>query len=54
MTRLLAYLLFAGLTVGVGLNVKSAAEFTVAELNEATAARCATVNSVLPDTCTLR
>lgn len=51
MARLLAYLLFSGLTVGAGLVVIDAATFTVAQINEATAQRCATVNSVLPGGC---
>ena len=51
MARLLAYLLFSGLSVGVGLVVVDGARFTVAQINEATAARCATYNSVTPGTC---
>lgn len=51
MTRLLAYLLFAGLTVGAGLAVMDAARFTVQQVNEATERRCATYNSVLPGSC---
>ena len=51
MTRLLAYLLFAGLTVGAGLVVADAARFTVQQVNEATERRCATYNSVLEGAC---
>jgi len=51
MARLLAYLLTSGLTVGVGLVVVDATRFTVAQINEATAARCDTINSVLPGGC---
>jgi hypothetical protein len=53
MTRLLAYLLFSGLTVGAGLVVIDAAAFTVAQINDTTATRCATMNSVLPGACRL-
>lgn len=53
MARLLAYLLFSGLSVGVGLVVVDGARFTVAQINEATATRCATMNSVLPGSCQL-
>jgi hypothetical protein len=51
MQRLLAYLLFSGLTVGAGLVVIDGARFTVAQINDATAARCATYNSVLQGAC---
>jgi hypothetical protein len=51
MARLLAYLLFSGLSVGVGLVVLDGARFTVAQINEITAQRCATYNSVLPGAC---
>lgn len=53
MTRLLAYLLFSGLTVGAGLVVIDSARFTVAQVNQATATRCANMNSVLPGSCQL-
>jgi hypothetical protein len=53
MARLLSYLLTSGLTVGVGLVVVDAARFTVAQINEATIARCDTYNSVLPGSCRL-
>jgi hypothetical protein len=53
MTRLLAYLLFSGLTVGAGLVVIDSTRFVVAQVNEATATRCATYNSVLPGACRL-
>ena len=51
MTRLLAYLLFAGLTVGASLAVVDSVRFTVDQINEATERRCATYNSVLPGAC---
>jgi hypothetical protein len=53
MSRLLAYLLFAGLTVGAGLVVADAARFTVQQVNDAQKAKCDALNSVTPGTCRL-
>jgi hypothetical protein len=51
MARLLAYLLFSGLTVGAGLVVMDAARFTVRQVNEAQQAKCDALNAVTPGTC---
>jgi hypothetical protein len=51
MEKLLALLLFSGLSVGVGLVAVDATRSTVAEINKITAQRCATYNSVLPGAC---
>lgn len=51
MAKFLSYLLTSGLTVGVGLVVVDATRFTVAQINDLTAQRCATYNSVLPGAC---
>jgi hypothetical protein len=51
MEKLLALLLFSGLSVGVGLVAVDATRSMVAEINEMTAQRCATYNSVLPGSC---
>jgi hypothetical protein len=53
MERLLSCLLFAGITVGASLAAIDSTRFVVAEINAATAARCATYNSVLPGACRL-
>lgn len=49
--RLLAYLLFCGLTVGAGLAVADSARFTVNQINEAQQAKCDALNSVTPGSC---
>ena len=51
MNRLLAYLLFCGLTVGAGLAVMDSARFTVRQINEAQQAKCDALNSVTPGAC---
>lgn len=51
MTRLVAYLLFAGLSVGAGLAAVDSARFTARQIDEMNAVRCAKMNSVLPGSC---
>jgi hypothetical protein len=51
MIRLALYFLLSGLTVAAGVQAVDSAQQVAEQINAATAARCASYNSVLPGAC---